>query len=62
VVLEGESETLEMKGAQSKCSGIGGSARVNRLEEGVEQMHSVAARRGDHCLLIGTNSAIPLKE
>jgi hypothetical protein len=41
--------------------GIGRSARVNRLEEGVEQMHCVAARRGDRCLPIGTNSAIPLK-
>jgi hypothetical protein len=40
--------------------GIGRSARVNRLEEGVEQMHCVAARRGDRCLPIGTNSAIPL--
>src|SRR5271165_1976677 len=33
-------------GVADECSGIGRCARVKRLEEDVEQMHCVAARRG----------------
>ncbi len=37
------------------------SARLYRLEEGVEQMHCVAARRGGPLFANRRESAIPLK-